>query len=151
MTKLLPLLAAALLLAAGTLYADDAEDAAVKTVERLGGTVSRDEADPAHPVVGVSLAFVPATDAQLKGLSALKRLRALDLTLSQATDKGMNVVAGLDGLETLYLGYTDVTDAGLKRLAELKKLRQLNLIGTQVTDEGVAEFQKALPDCKITR
>jgi hypothetical protein len=45
MTKCLPLLAC-LLLAASSLYADEAEDKAVATVEELGGTVERDRMDP---------------------------------------------------------------------------------------------------------
>ena len=44
-----------------------------------------------------------------------------------------------------------VTDAGLKELKDLKQLTSLNLYATKVTDDGVADFQKALPGCKITR
>ena len=44
-----------------------------------------------------------------------------------------------------------VTDAGLKELKELKQLTTLNLGHTGVTAAGVADLQKALPGCKITR
>ena len=46
---------------------------------------------------------------------------------------------------------TEVTDAGLKELKHLKQLTSLYLGITKVTDDGVADLQKALPDCKITR
>ena len=60
MTKRLALLAAGLLLTAAPLYAGDAEDAALKAVEKFGGPATGDEDDPAHPVVAVS--FVGARD-----------------------------------------------------------------------------------------
>ena len=47
---------------------------------------------------------------------------------------------------------TQVTDAGLKELKDLKQLTSLYLPNTdQVTDDGVADLQKALPGCKISR
>ena len=46
---------------------------------------------------------------------------------------------------------TKVTDADLKELKDLKQLTSLNLYATKVTDDGVADLQKALPGCKITR
>ena len=49
------------------------------------------------------------------------------------------------------LGHTKVTDAGLKELKDLKQLTSLNLAETKVTADGVADLQKALPGCKITR
>ena len=150
LTALAP--AALLLLWAAPLYAGDAEDAAVKAVEKLGGTATRDEDDPAHPVVAVSFVGAPLTDRGLKELAPLKHLRSLDLAVCLGvTDAGLKELGGLNGLEELNLSYTGTTDKGLKRLAALKGLRKLNLIGDRVTDEGVAELQKALPDCKIDR
>ena len=43
--RLLPLAGCVLLLAAAPLLADDAEDQAVKAVEKLGGKVVRDDKD----------------------------------------------------------------------------------------------------------
>jgi hypothetical protein len=81
MSKRRPLLTACLLLPAAPASAGNAEDAGVKAVGKLGGTVTCDEADPAHPVVGVNFAFVAVSDAQLKHLAAVKELRSLDLAL----------------------------------------------------------------------
>jgi len=166
-----------LLLAAAPLLADEAEDQAVKAVEKLGGKVKRDDKDPAKPVVGVGLSGAKVTDAGLKELSALKELKELDLhACPGVTDAGLKNLVGLKELKTLYVGGTKVTDAGLKNLATLKGLQMLELDGTGVTDAGlkdlatlkdlrelrladckgvtdagVAELQKALPDCKIDR
>ena len=149
----LSLAACVLLLAVVPLYADDAEDQAVKAVEKLGGKVIRDDKDPAHPVVEVDLEQCwGLTDAGLKELAALKglrklvlfscegvtdaslkelivfpRLQRLDLALTKVTGTGLKDLAGLKELQTLRLSYTAVTDAGLQHLAALKGLKDLDL------------------------
>lgn len=148
--RTLPLTIAVMLLAAAPLHADDAEDQAVKAVEQLGGSVTRDDKDPAHPVVSVFLGGAKVTDADLKVLAALKGLKGLSLTNTPVTDASLKELAPLQGLQTLSLFKTKVTDAGLKDLAALKGLKRLYLDSTKVTDAGVAELQKALPDCMIT-
>ena len=57
---------------------------------------------------------------------------------------------GLTSLKSLVLG-SDITDAGLVHLKGLTKLQKLFLSSTKVTDAGVAELQKALPNCKISK
>jgi internalin A len=88
MSKVLPLVIG-LLLAVPSLYADDAEEKALKLVKRLGGTVTRDDKDPAHPVVSVDLTATIMTDAGLKDLAALKGLQTLDLSRTWVTDAGL--------------------------------------------------------------
>src|SRR5437660_701354 len=120
--KRFSLLAAGLLLTAAPLYADNAEDAAIKAVEDLGGECTHEDKDPAKPVVHVDMG-AQAKDADLKILAAFKRLRGLDLQGSQVTDAGMKTVATLKGLQELYLGETAVMDAGVKQLGGLKALQ----------------------------
>ena len=107
----------------GAARADEAS--AVKAVEKLGGTVTRDDKLPGKPVIGVNLAGTQVTDASLKELKDLKQLTTLNLAFAQ------------------------VTDADLKELKDLKQLTSLNLIHVKVTDDGVAALRKALPGCKI--
>ncbi len=52
----LPFAVCALLLAVVPLHADEAEDQAVKAVQKLGGSVRWDNTDPAKPVVKVTSA-----------------------------------------------------------------------------------------------
>ena len=79
-------------------HADEAEDAAVKFIQDLGGRITRDEKAPNKPIVVVQLGSTKVTDAGLKHLVGLKQLRAL------------------------FLADTKVTDAGLKELVKLKQL-----------------------------
>jgi internalin A len=127
----------ALMLAAVPLYADDAEDQAVKAIEKLGGQVVRDDKGPARPVVMVDLGSTKVSDAGLKGLAPLKGLRELYLDHTPVTDEGLKELASLRSLQTLGLWNTQVSDAGLKELAPLKELQKLYLDGTQVSDAGL--------------
>jgi len=110
-----------LLLVPGVLRADDAEDRAVRAVEKLGGSVFRDDKAPGKPVVAVSLMHMRgepkmAGDADLKDLAALTHLKKL------------------------ILWGTDVTDAGLKHLVSFQQLQMLSLRGTNITDAGVKQL-----------
>ena len=105
--------------------ADEAEEKAVKAIEKLGGRIARDMKAKDKPIVSVHLSFTQVTDAGLKDLAGLKQLQTLDLFGTQ------------------------VTDAGLKHLAGLKRLRTLVLGSTQVTGKGKADLKKALPNLEI--
>ena len=118
------LCAACVLLAAVPLYADEAEDQAVKAVEKLGGMVIRDDKDPERPVIEVKLYDAKVTDADLKELAALKALRTLDLCVSKVTDANLKELATLKGLQELDLDGTLVTDAGLKELEAIQGYRR---------------------------
>ena len=91
------------------------------------------------------------TDAGLVHLKGLTNLEHLDLTNTKVTDAGLVHLVGLTKLEGLELSRTPITDARLVHLRGLTKLEWLYLEETQVTDTGVAELQKALPNCEITK
>jgi len=57
----------------------------------------------------------------------------------------------LVGLKCFNAWRTQVTDAWLVHLAGLTNLKGLDLRFTQVTDAGLAELEKALPNCDISR
>ena len=57
----------------------------------------------------------------------------------------------MTNLSSLYLWGTQVTDAGLVHLKGLTNLICLELAEARGTDAGVAELQRALPNCKITK
>jgi internalin A len=127
--------------------ADDAEDKAVKIVEKLGGRVTRDDKQPGKPVVGVDFAFSRVGDADLKELTALKSLNTLLLYETAVTDEGLKALANLDNLIELGLGGgqrenpngPQVTNTGLKQLAGIKKLTKLYLRGKKITDASLTE------------
>jgi hypothetical protein len=97
MSKVLPLLAG-VLLAAPSLYADEAEEMAVASVTKLGGRVQRDDKNPSHPVVGLDLSRSKVTDACLKELANLKHLQTLNLNGTPVTDASLKELANLEEL-----------------------------------------------------
>src|SRR5262245_49281054 len=88
MTKNVVLPAVYLLLAAVPLHAADAEDNAVKAVEKLGGKLTLDK-DAARPIVGVDLSFTDLVDKGLRDFTTLQRLQALNFGSSSATSVGV--------------------------------------------------------------
>jgi hypothetical protein len=139
------------LLICGSLHADEAEDKAVKAVQKLGGSVIRDNKALGKPVYAVILSFTKVSDADLKGLKDIPGLKTLHLVMTKVTDAGLEEVKNCKNLEELQLTSTVITDAGLNELKELKKLQKLSVLGTKVTNAGVADLKKALPKCKIDR
>ena len=58
---------------------NESSEQAVAEIEQLGGKVERDERDPSCPVVAVEFTSDQFTDAGIKHLLAIPRLRDLDL------------------------------------------------------------------------
>jgi internalin A len=143
------LVLALLLLPSAVIRADEAEDKAAAFVEKLGGTVKRDEQKAGKPVFIVDLNSTKISDAGLKELTAFKQLQMLDLGNTNISNEGLKELAGLRRLQVLDLGGTKISDAGLKELAGLQQLQRLILDYTRATKNGVAELQKALPKCEI--
>ena len=84
----------------------------------------------------------------LKGLP----LTSLAIPNDAKTDLGLkHYLAALETHTALNLSGWKITDAGLVHLKGLTKLETLSLNFTKVTDAGVADLQKALPNCKISR
>jgi hypothetical protein len=73
----------------------------------------------------------------------------VDLARTQVTDAALKQLKDLSKLRGLQLGNTQVTDAGLEWLNGLTQLQYVDLRKTEVTDEGVKKLQQALPNCKI--
>jgi Leucine-rich repeat (LRR) protein len=114
------------------------------------------------------------TDAGLVHLKGLTNLQELRLEGTQVTDEGLVHLAGMN-LKSLSIPVQSRTDGGLKHyLAALKPSTKLSLyrwkvtnaglvhlkgltnltrlsLPRQITDAGIAELQKALPNCKITK
>ncbi|MGZ0174092.1 MAG: hypothetical protein ACKVHE_31670 [Planctomycetales bacterium] len=96
------------------------------------------------------------TDAGLKHLLGLTKLRELDLSGSAVspkrrtiTDTGLEFLRDLRNIEKLNLDRTEVTDEGLRHLTSFTCLRTLGLKETHVTRAGVDRLKQVLPDCEI--
>lgn len=143
------------------------EKEAVAAVEKLGGTVGRNDQAAGKPIVWVALDNGQATDevlalvgkingleflnlqscakitgGGLKGLKGLSKLNHLNLGRTQLTNADLKELKPLAALKILDLSNTPVTDDGLKELAALPKLQHLRLIGNKITDAGLGTLAK---------
>ena len=78
---------------------------------------------------GMSLLGAPITDAGLKELAGLTKLRALDLWGTNVTGTGLKELVGLSDLQTLNLWRTPLTDEGLAQIERLPSVTSLDLAG----------------------
>jgi hypothetical protein len=147
-------LALLLLLTGSSVRADPAEERALQAIKQLRGKVSRRSEVVGEyvidVVVGGDLALTKATDADLKRLSGLRRLRSLDLAHTGVTDWGLLELAAFEQLRSLTLRHTKVSDEGLKSLAGLDRLEDLNLSGLTITPTGMKALA-ALPRLRRLR
>ena len=88
------------------------------------------------------------TDDVLPPLARFAKLPSLYLNISGITDDGLRHLKPAK-LTKLSLYATQIGDRGLEHLREVASLEYLNLNKTHVTAASVAEFHKALPQCKI--
>jgi CubicO group peptidase (beta-lactamase class C family) len=116
-------------------------EAALSSIQKLGGKVERDEKGAGKPVITVNLGLTEVKDADLEHLEGLATVKKLTLNDTPITDQALDHLKDLSELEKLYLVDTKVTDAGLERLKGLKNLRILSLAGTQVTDAGIEHLK----------
>ncbi len=116
------------------------QERAVKSIEKIGGKITRDQTKADSPVICVDLTGRQVTDAEMKVLGKLTQLQELCLAGDRITDAGLKELARLSQLQGLNLEATDVTDAGMKDLAVLKQLQWLSLSGTRVTDAGLKDL-----------
>lgn len=118
--------------------AEDAEEKALKVVERRGGSVRREGNMSKGAVIEVNLHGSSIPDDDLKELVAFKKLVVLDLyRCTKVTDAGVKDFGALKDLQVIVLAHTQVTDASVKRLATCKSLTRLDLRSTKVTDAGM--------------
>ncbi len=75
------------------------------------------------------------SDAGMRHIARLPRLRHLDLRGTGITDHGLEVLGALAELETVSLAWTRVTDAGAMQLAGCPRLVNVNLLGTATGDD----------------
>ncbi|MSR58439.1 MAG: hypothetical protein EXS05_12430 [Planctomycetaceae bacterium] len=67
------------------------------------------------------------------------------------TEAGIRAVAQLKRLKELRIGKTSLTDAGLRILFPLKNLKSISLEMTQVTEKGIADLRAAIPGITIKK
>jgi hypothetical protein len=101
--------------------------------DEMLGHVSRIEGITALELGGSKM----LTDDGARHLSRMSHLRHLDLSGTAITDRALEVLRDLPGLETLSLAMTHVTDAGIAQLAAHERLERLNLSWTHTGDGAI--------------
>ncbi|MCX6850558.1 MAG: lectin-like protein [Verrucomicrobia bacterium] len=91
------------------------------------------------------------SDKDFALLGGLKSLTNLTVSTTNFGNKAAEAISGLKSLTSLNLQGTYLTNAGLEKLQTLKNLTELVLNGTEVTPKAAAEFQKAMPQCRVSR
>ena len=94
--------------------------------------------------VSTTSLFPPPSDADIKALAGMPGLNALYLRTDQMADAGLKTVAKCKGLRTLYLGgLGKFTDAGLAALGDLRDLRELTIEHAgEATGKGLEPLAK---------
>ncbi len=85
------------------------------------------------------------SDEGLRALQAFPQLKILNLSSCGITNRGLETLKGMGGLEQLDLSYCNrLNDAGLKSLYSQQALNQLNLRGcVKVTHAGIARLRRS--------
>ena len=90
-----------------------------------------------------SLSFCKINDSEISCVAKLKHLKHLHLQYADdITDKGMEAIGNMVGLESLCINGAEITDVGLMHLRNLKKLEylDLNLHSLQISDAGMVHI-----------
>ncbi|MSR56513.1 MAG: hypothetical protein EXS05_02430 [Planctomycetaceae bacterium] len=129
------------------------QQAALREIERLGGSVQSREGGPAwlrrrigdgwmigFDEVDRVVFYETITDADLVHLEPLTRLKELHLGEARVTGAGLYHLRGMTSLVELSLGDTQVADVGLAYLNKLTSLQMLYLDGTPITDDGLTHL-----------
>ena len=101
-------------------------------------------------ILELVLARTNVTDAGLKTLLKMPRLRHLDLRQTQIGDRGAQTLAALGELRTLNLFGTEVGDNGLRALAACTALERVVAWQSRVTEDAVVALRAQRPDTRIT-
>ena len=87
------------------------------------------------------------TDAGIKRLASLKRLKQLIMWENKVTD--IETISKLPFLAVLEIDHCPVTDSGLLSVQQTPTLRKLLLSNTKVTQAALVQLRKSLPLCDI--
>jgi hypothetical protein len=91
------------------------------------------------------------TDAGLKLVGRVERIKRLYLSGTTITDDGLAHLKGMQNLESLTLDDTPITGSGLAHLKTLTNLSELSLLRTKLTADGFAAGIAGLKELKHLR
>ncbi len=89
----------------------------------------------------ISLDSSDITDDGLFHVGKLRRLRYLNVSRTQITDKGLVPLAGLCQITTLHANNTKISDEGMVHLGTMTSLEKLDLNFTGISNRGLKEVR----------
>jgi Leucine-rich repeat (LRR) protein len=105
---------------------------------------------PASNLKVLSLSGAPVNAAGMKEIGSLSALNQLYFFSPDIADDWLSELTRLKSLTLLQLHSYALTDKGLRVLTRVKSLESLQVHHhCAITKDGVAEFKKALPNCRI--
>ena len=97
----------------------------------------------------LALNDTPVSTEMMATVSQLMKLRSLGLRNTGITDEAVLEIAKLASLQSLAIDGSRVTDQGLRSLQKLAGLTSFEIRGLNLSPAALAEFEAALPKCKI--
>jgi beta-lactamase regulating signal transducer with metallopeptidase domain/Leucine-rich repeat (LRR) protein len=132
-------------------------DQAIARIQEKGGSVTRDETKPGHPVIFVTLRGERVADADLALLKGMNDLKILGLQGTRITGEGLERLKGLTNLSGLTLQQTEVSDQLADHVAKVSNLPTLSIQGAKISGIGLDRLTRmdklhglALTDVQIT-
>lgn len=101
------------------------------------------------PLQGMQLYHINIDSSKVSDLTPLKGM-PLKYLLTHNTEVFDLSLLGNMPLVSVQCHNSQVGDTGLANLKDCKSLTSLNVTNTKVTASGIAEFKKALPNCRVT-
>lgn len=98
-----------------------------------------------------SIADVPVSSEMVGMIAKLGNLESLNLYNAGITDDDAAQIAMLTKLKVLLLEKSKITDKGLASLKSLSALTMFSVRGLAVTPPAVADFEAALPKCRVLK
>ncbi len=106
-------------------------------------------AEGTSTIESISLVNSDLTDAGIKSLMTLPKLRRLSLQGTQITDAGIKQLCALKNIVALNLKETKITEAVITDLETLPNLQSLTLSKGQLSAEAKKKLGDALPSLRF--
>lgn len=100
-------------------------------------------------VADLSLFGFPITDLGILEILHFKNLVMLDLRETKISDASIKPLRQLTKLKIIHLNGCPISDAGLGELAKMKSLTRISIANTNASKAGIEKLKSALPNCKV--
>jgi hypothetical protein len=97
----------------------------------------------------LNLDYTDVTDAAMPTLRAMPKLKDVSIRFTKVGDEGCRIIAAAPNLQVAHFTGTKITDNSLPELSKSQGLRQLYIRWTRVSTGAAQKLSGALPGCEI--